>query len=84
MTTCVLIVDDRPTNLRIYAQFVTLMGERYSAVTYADPAARQPGRFDGGRLSDAANERRGIYPKSPDDARYKRGAGNRHHRASRP
>ena len=37
MSTCVLIVDDRPTNLRIYAQFVTLMGERYSAVTYADP-----------------------------------------------
>ncbi len=37
MNTRVLIVDDRPTNLRIYAQFVTLMGEKYSAVTYADP-----------------------------------------------
>ncbi|MEO9635164.1 MAG: EAL domain-containing protein [Parasphingorhabdus sp.] len=37
MSTRVLIVDDRPTNLRIYAQFVTLMGEKYSAVTYADP-----------------------------------------------
>ena len=38
MTTRVLIVDDRPTNLRIYAQFVTLMGEQYSAVTFADPS----------------------------------------------
>ncbi|SIO02274.1 PAS domain S-box-containing protein/diguanylate cyclase (GGDEF) domain-containing protein [Parasphingorhabdus marina DSM 22363] len=37
MTTRVLIVDDRPTNLRIYAQFVTIMGEKYSAVTFADP-----------------------------------------------
>jgi|TARA_R100001244_G_scaffold20643_8_gene21636 diguanylate cyclase (GGDEF)-like protein/PAS domain S-box-containing protein len=37
MSSRVLIVDDRPTNLRIYAQFVTLMGEKYSAVTYADP-----------------------------------------------
>ncbi len=37
MNTRVLIVDDRPTNLRIYAQFVTLMGEKYSAVTHADP-----------------------------------------------
>ena len=37
MTTRVLIVDDRPTNLRIYAQFVTLMGDKYSAVTFADP-----------------------------------------------
>ncbi|MEH6756489.1 MAG: EAL domain-containing protein [Parasphingorhabdus sp.] len=37
MTTRVLIVDDRPTNLRIYAQFVTIMGEEYSAVTFADP-----------------------------------------------
>jgi len=37
MTTCVLIVDDRPTNLRIYAQFVSLMGEKYSSVTFADP-----------------------------------------------
>ncbi len=37
MSTRVLIVDDRPTNLRIYAQFVTLMGEQYSAVTFADP-----------------------------------------------
>lgn len=33
----VLIVDDRPTNLRIYAQFVTIMGEKYSSVTFADP-----------------------------------------------
>ncbi|VAW02416.1 diguanylate cyclase/phosphodiesterase (GGDEF & EAL domains) with PAS/PAC sensor(s), partial [hydrothermal vent metagenome] len=37
MKTRVLIVDDRPTNLRIYAQFVTLMGDQYSAVTFADP-----------------------------------------------
>ncbi|WP_417594395.1 putative bifunctional diguanylate cyclase/phosphodiesterase [Parasphingorhabdus sp.] len=37
MNTRVLIVDDRPTNLRIYAQFVTLMGEKYSAITYTDP-----------------------------------------------
>ncbi len=37
MTTRVLIVDDRPTNLRIYAQFVTIMGEKYSSVTFADP-----------------------------------------------
>ena len=37
MSTRVLIVDDRPTNLRIYAQFVTLMGDKYSAVTFADP-----------------------------------------------
>ncbi len=37
MTTRVLIVDDRPTNLRIYAQFVTMMGEKYSSVTFADP-----------------------------------------------
>lgn len=37
MTTRVLIVDDRPTNLRIYAQFVTMMGEEYSSVTFADP-----------------------------------------------
>lgn len=37
MNTRVLIVDDRPTNLRIYAQFVTLMGEKYSAVTYSNP-----------------------------------------------
>lgn len=37
MTTRVLIVDDRPTNLRIYAQFVSLMGEKYSSVTFADP-----------------------------------------------
>ena len=37
MTTRVLIVDDRPTNLRIYAQFVTLMGDGFSAVTFADP-----------------------------------------------
>lgn len=37
MTTRVLIVDDRPTNLRIYAQFVTIMGEKYSAVTFANP-----------------------------------------------
>ncbi|MEW4466660.1 EAL domain-containing protein [Parasphingorhabdus sp. JC815] len=37
MTTRVLIVDDRPTNLRIYAQFVSMMGEKYSSVTFADP-----------------------------------------------
>lgn len=37
MSTSVLIVDDRPTNLRIYAQFVSLMGEKYSAVTFTDP-----------------------------------------------
>jgi diguanylate cyclase (GGDEF)-like protein/PAS domain S-box-containing protein len=37
MTMRVLIVDDRPTNLRIYAQFVTIMGEKYSSVTFADP-----------------------------------------------
>lgn len=37
MTTRVLIVDDRPTNLRIYAQFVTIMGEKYSAITFANP-----------------------------------------------
>ena len=37
MTNRILIVDDRPTNLRIYAQFVTLMGEKYSAVTFANP-----------------------------------------------
>lgn len=37
MTMRVLIVDDRPTNLRIYAQFVSMMGERYSSVTFTDP-----------------------------------------------
>ena len=37
MSTRVLIVDDRPTNLRIYAQFVSLMGDKYSAITFADP-----------------------------------------------
>lgn len=37
MSKRVLIVDDRPTNLRIYAQFVTLMGENHSSVTFADP-----------------------------------------------
>ncbi len=37
MTTNVLIVDDRPTNLRIYAQFVSLMGEDYAAITFANP-----------------------------------------------
>lgn len=37
MTTRVLIVDDQPTNLRIYAQFVTIMGEKYSSVLFANP-----------------------------------------------
>ncbi|MBF6602196.1 MAG: EAL domain-containing protein [Sphingorhabdus sp.] len=37
MTMRVLIVDDRPTNLRIYAQFVSMMGENYSSVTFTDP-----------------------------------------------
>ncbi|MDZ7587814.1 MAG: EAL domain-containing protein [Parasphingorhabdus sp.] len=39
MKTRVLIVDDRPTNLRIYAQFVTLMGENCVAQTFDDPLA---------------------------------------------
>lgn len=37
MSTRILIVDDRPTNLRIYSQFVTLMGESHSSVTFSDP-----------------------------------------------
>jgi diguanylate cyclase (GGDEF)-like protein/PAS domain S-box-containing protein len=37
MTSNILIVDDRPTNLRIYAQFLTMMGEQFRAITYANP-----------------------------------------------
>jgi len=38
MKTRVLIVDDRPTNLRIYSQFVSLMGSDHEAICFNDPA----------------------------------------------
>ena len=37
MSLRVLIVDDRPTNLRIFAQFVTAMGAEYDPTTFANP-----------------------------------------------
>lgn len=34
----ILIVDDRSTNLRIYEQFVKMMGENYVAICFDDPS----------------------------------------------